>query len=342
MPDYANAKCSRGAEPGNSALVRAIVAICMSANAKLEESDSLNLKDDMPEDPYADRRNVSFSQAEGASELPRQLKPKEVSRELRTRLWTIIYFSIKPCCRFTRDLYSRHVVQGPWIAILRQKHVQFDNRFIDDFENDADQACSDLKEIFEHGDYLAIFNFLQWLLQRANPPIKWEEVNFVLKDCRAAYRVVDGDLIVPVASSEDSDTISRAFMDLEKGKFDGARVHLRNSSQLITQGKFSDSIRESIHSCEAVARSIISTSRPTLAEALKEINKTHVLHPALQQGFMKLYGFTSDEHGIRHSLLDDANAKVDETDALFMLGACAAFVSYLLARRGQQPSSVKP
>jgi hypothetical protein len=39
---------------------------------------------------------------------------------------------------------------------------------------------------------------------------------------------------------------------------------------------------------------------------------------------------TSDEKGIRHPLLDDGTAKVDETDALFMLGACAAFVSYLI------------
>jgi hypothetical protein len=43
-------------------------------------------------------------------------------------------------------------------------------------------------------------------------------------------------------------------------------------------------------------------------------------------------GYTSDENGIRHALLDDGTAKVDETDALFMIGACAAFVSYLLSK----------
>jgi hypothetical protein len=32
----------------------------------------------------------------------------------------------------------------------------------------------------------------------------------------------------------------------------------------------------------------------------------------------------------RRVLLDLASAKVDETDALFMIGACAAFVSYLI------------
>jgi hypothetical protein len=39
---------------------------------------------------------------------------------------------------------------------------------------------------------------------------------------------------------------------------------------------------------------------------------------------------TSDEDGISHALVDDGTAKVDETDALLMIDACAAFVSYLI------------
>jgi hypothetical protein len=54
------------------------------------------------------------------------------------------------------------------------------------------------------------------------------------------------------------------------------------------------------------------------------------IHGGLKRGFTSIYGFTSDEKGIRHPLLDDASSKVDETDALFMIGACAAFVSYLI------------
>jgi hypothetical protein len=50
----------------------------------------------------------------------------------------------------------------------------------------------------------------------------------------------------------------------------------------------------------------------------------------MKEGFVKLYGFTSDQNGIRHPLLEKGEANVDETDALFMIGACAAFVSYLI------------
>lgn len=36
--------------------------------------------------------------------------------------------------------------------------------------------------------------------------------------------------------------------------------------------------------------------------------------------------------GLRHPLLNDAKANVDESDALFMIGARASFVSYLIGK----------
>jgi hypothetical protein len=67
-----------------------------------------------------------------------------------------------------------------------------------------------------------------------------------------------------------------------------------------------------------------------LSSAFGRLEKSAKIHKALKHGFGNLYGYTSDENGIRHPLLDDGTAKVDETDALFMIGACAAFVSYLI------------
>jgi hypothetical protein len=50
----------------------------------------------------------------------------------------------------------------------------------------------------------------------------------------------------------------------------------------------------------------------------------------MKKGFLALYGYTSNEQGIRHALLEAGAPAVDETDALFMIGACAAFVSYMI------------
>jgi hypothetical protein len=51
----------------------------------------------------------------------------------------------------------------------------------------------------------------------------------------------------------------------------------------------------------------------------------------MKAGFGSLYGYTSDEQGIRHALLEPSS-NVDDADALFMIGACAAFVSYLISK----------
>ena len=44
---------------------------------------------------------------------------------------------------------------------------------------------------------------------------------------------------------------------------------------------------------------------------------------------VKLYAYTSDEQGIRHALLDQPDPRVAQNEAVFMLGACASFASYL-------------
>ena len=46
--------------------------------------------------------------------------------------------------------------------------------------------------------------------------------------------------------------------------------------------------------------------------------------------YAKLYGWTSDEDGIRHSIMESDN--VERADAQFTLVTCLAFVNYLFER----------
>ena len=43
----------------------------------------------------------------------------------------------------------------------------------------------------------------------------------------------------------------------------------------------------------------------------------------------KLYGYTSDEQGVRHAFLDQESSRVGMDEAVYMLGACASFASFL-------------
>jgi hypothetical protein len=80
---------------------------------------------------------------------------------------------------------------------------------------------------------------------------------------------------------------------------------------------------------ESIARVLEPSA--DLSNALAELQKSATIHPAMKRGFLALYGYTSDQKGVRHAMPEAGQPAVDETDALFMIGACAAFVSYRYA-----------
>lgn len=66
-----------------------------------------------------------------------------------------------------------------------------------------------------------------------------------------------------------------------------------------------------------------------LAAGLKKLDSAGLtVHPALKQAWMKMYGYTSDESGVRHGAIEAAT--VDQSLAKYMLVTCSAFVSYLI------------
>jgi len=67
-----------------------------------------------------------------------------------------------------------------------------------------------------------------------------------------------------------------------------------------------------------------------LDAALDAISNRAEIHGALKAGLKRLYGYSSDEDGIRHAILDQPN--VGFTEAKFMLVSCSAFVNYLIAK----------
>lgn len=209
----------------------------------------------------------------------------------------------------------------------------------DDFRWEPKQHVAQLRRVIEKGTYFEVFDLVQWLLKDAGCPINPSHIRGALEKARAAYRLLDdGETIVPITTEQEAQALNRAFADLATQEFDGARSHLREAARLLTSGIPADSIRESIHAVESVARAIGGTDK--LSGALQALRTQGSLHPALEKAFGSLYGYASDEQGIRHPLIDAGAAAVDETDAIFMIGACASFVSYMISKRrlGAAPS----
>lgn len=281
----------------------------------------------MTDDPYADRKRLTFEQAEGVAPLPSQLQLKEVSQELRALLWKTTYDNLTN--GIARHPIGYSFFDEAWRQILYDKHVLYDHKMADEFENRASDLIADLKPIFAKGNYTSIFGFLQFVLRHRKRPYQFDKlIDRALIHGGAAYRILDGNTIIPVTSDAECATLERAFADLAATEFQGARAHLRMAGEQLTAGNCADSIRESIHAIESVARVLGPSGK--FSEALARLETSSKIHGGLKAGFNSIYGYTSDEKGLRHSLLDEPQAKVDEADALFMIGACASFVSYMI------------
>jgi hypothetical protein len=251
------------------------------------------------DDPYAERRKITFEQAEGATPLPSQLKLKEISQQLRARLWGVIYTHLTKATQRTEG-FGDPYFGSPWDGILRYMHVARDYAMADEFKNDARKLTPKVKEIFEKGDHVAIFGWLQYVLRlKTCPHSLADDIERALRIGRAAYRVLDRDTIVPIGSDAELETLKKAFADLAATEFHGARAHLRKAAEELTAGRYADSIRESIHSVEATAR-VLEPKANALNSALDRLESKAKIHNKLKHGFTNLYGYTSDERGIRH------------------------------------------
>lgn len=283
------------------------------------------------DDELQRRRSLTFAQAEGIDPIPTQLATKTISREMRARLWDVVYESLK--ATRVREVGRQNVyfVGGEWYQILRDWHLDVLHRFSDDFSKSWAVWLPALKTLFENEKYHAVLGFVQYVMRHRNPPTNFAHaVQKALEASRSAYRVVAGDTIAPIASEGEGQAVSIAFEQLRGTAFKGPRVHLKAAAAALSSGEWASSVRESINAVEAVVRLLAKST--SVSDALKRLaNKGHI-NRNMSAGLERLYAYTSDERGIRHPLLDDGDANVDEADAVYMFGASAAFITYLMTK----------
>jgi hypothetical protein len=92
-------------------------------------------------DPLAWRKALTFEQAEGAAPLPAQLKPREISRQLRVKLWQVLFADMQ-------GSVDRNRFFGDWENVLFDMHVDHYSRMPDEFNNNAQFVILELRTIF--------------------------------------------------------------------------------------------------------------------------------------------------------------------------------------------------
>ena len=272
---------------------------------------------------------ISFSQAQGYEEIPRPLKLEEFPREARNRIWNLFYAHLRGTTSSVEGFGT--YIGGAWRDVFLSVHAELDCLPLDDWETDFELFCSKLRGRIGLDPFFKVFDLIEFVLQHPQcPPPFVKGMDRTFKVSRLAYVLDTGPppSIIPAVTPVEGTSVVESLKSLRQAGLGGSTAHLRSASAYINEGKWADSVRESIHAVESVARQLDPNAAQTLGPALK----SQPLHPALKKGIASLYGYTADEQGIRHALLDQTDANVGQDEAVFMLGACASFASYLIRK----------
>ena len=274
-------------------------------------------------------RTLSFSQRGGYEKLPPSLQLEELPGTARRAIWNVLYGQMEASRHFVVNAF---LVRDPWRAVLRDLHSYHDNEPLDEWSENFNELTAWMRHRLETDPFNRLFDVIEFLMRHEHCPREFTTgVAQVFRRFQLAYIIDSGPppVILPAATSEEGDELSRNLVELRTAGLDGCAAHLRTASRCINGGDAAGSVRESIHAVESVARQIDPRASKGLGAALTSLEQESALHPAFKQAISQLYGYTSDEQGIRHALLDKVEANVTIDEALFMLGACASFASYL-------------
>lgn len=254
----------------------------------------------------------TFSERHGYVEVP-ALQTDDLDQRTRNRLFNVL----------SRVLHeeSQMFSVGPRFLRLMDEHFKVLRSRTPPHVADAVQYVEDR---FLRAEWHECLSIVEHLIE--GHPKGTESINRVLEQEGVGYRVVGG-LVVPLTEPEQIESIEQALSTAATG----ARAHIQKALDLLRPGEggvvdAAAVVREAIHAVEAQAQAV--GGKGTLGDLLRVIDKRRMLHPVFKTAVDKLYGWTSDEKGVRHAA-DDFETNVQTEDAILMVVLCSSFVTWL-------------
>jgi hypothetical protein len=246
-------------------------------------------------------------------------------------LWNIIHAAFESLNDYDR-----------WARLATLMSVRFTKTPVDDLPSNTYSKKQWIRKRYDAMSWHEVYNFIEFLaehsgivLTRQAGPNGYliERFNNVLEQEHSGYRFV-ADMLTPITNELETTEIEDAIHSTESAALNGANEHLRTAITLLGQKPepdYRNATKEAISAIESVAKILGTSSAQGLSGALADLNKKVEIHPSLRNAFVKLYGYASNEEGVRHSLGDDA-ANVGFDEAKYMIVACSAFMNYLISK----------
>lgn len=276
-----------------------------------------------------------FSQRKGLKPLEKVLQRDSLDEETRNRLWTVLK-------RFFWDKWSEHFQYDRAAAQIESLLNSLWFRF---FKEPSDTQppmypgryyrgkgyYDVLRAFFFEAPWNEALDLMEFILAELPPEMTTEFcvlANRVLTEENSALRIVNLQFLEITNESEIKEVDEAAQSGL-----DGVSKHISAATQFLSDRKnpdYRNSIKESISAVESLFKTMTKLRSATLADGLKTMKKSIVIHPALLAGFEKIYAYTSDQDGVRHAIFDSPNSSF--SDAKFMLVSCSAFINYTVGK----------
>jgi len=180
-------------------------------------------------------------------------------------------------------------------------------------------------------EWYKVYDFIEFILNRFNPnTIFRASLNKIFREERTSYRLI-GNLVMPLTSEIEIKEIEQALKISDK--YQPVKDQLEKALALYSKKPEPDSlnsIKESISGLEALARIVLNNPKSTLGDLANKLP----IHRAFREALKKIYGWTSDEGGIRHAETGEKIISAEE-EARFMLVLSSAFVNYIISKYGK-------
>ena len=275
---------------------------------------------------------MRFSERYGHKKVRDILQIESIDEPLKNALWSLLKVNIWDHVRHSSGMYGGHYISKDsnqeLYALCQQLWFNYFKEPLDTLNHDWSVVLETLRGYFFSCKWYETYDFIEFCTNNYQR-YKFKE-NFV-NSCNvafekemSAYRFIDG-IISQITEQEQLDEIEQALED-SRGP---VHSHLRRSLELLSDRESPDyrnSIKESISSVESLVGLVLG-AKGTLGQLIKKLEDEINLHPALKTAFSSLYGYTSDEGGIRHALLESDNTRFE--DAKFFLVVCSSFINFV-------------
>jgi DNA-binding transcriptional ArsR family regulator len=260
---------------------------------------------------------AKFSERNGYTKVPEKMVPESMEIALRNLLWNAIDVSInhhqlaEVTFYLWNDFYKKPVDERPSFSGFNGTSYS--------------ESWAVVRKAYFDSSWSGVYDHIEFFAHKNL--IRADVFNKILAQEGAAYRIIKGQ----VCQITDDHEIKEMSEALElRGKFQPVTDHIRTALVCLSQREnpdYRNSIKESISAVESMAKILTGIDKATLGDALKKLKAGGKIDATLEKGFNSIYGWTCNNEGIRHALIDAPS--ISHADAKFYLTACSAFVNYL-------------